>query len=345
MKEYFSGKRILITGHTGFKGRWLTSWLSFWGAEVFGLSLLSQGIKHSLEFGALSEDRSFDIDILDKEALKSFLDEIKPQIIFHMAAQSLVLKSFTKPFETFQTNTVGTLNLLENLRELNFQTNVIIVTSDKCYRNHDYNRMSEDSPLGGDDPYSASKAGAEIIFHSYANLLKDSNVQAISVRAGNVIGGGDWNENRLVPDFIKAWDQNQKLFVRNYNGQRPWQHVLDCLNAYLLSAYHLERRPELHGESFNFAPLNQSIEVRKVIEILKQEFPEVILHSEANTGTYEKKALLLDTSKARSLISWQEKLESVEAIRLTSFWYKEYFKNPDKANQITINQLEEYLSL
>ena len=262
-----------------------------------------------------------------------------------MAAQSLVLKSFSQPYQTFQTNSVGTLNLLENLRKLNFKSNVIIVTSDKCYRNNGHNIMKEDSPLGGDDPYSASKASAEIIFKSYSNLLINSNVKALSVRAGNVIGGGDWNEDRLIPDFIRAWNQNQKLIVRNLKAQRPWQHVLDCLYGYLLSAYNLEKNPELHGESFNFAPLNQSIHVKDLLEILRKEFPEVKLDSISDNRTQEKNALLIDTSKARKLLSWQEKLETIEAIKRTSYWYKEYFKDPAKANNITINQIEEYLSI
>ena len=254
----FFGKKILITGHTGFKGFWLAMILRSMGADVVGISLETDTYKKS-HFNTLNgEDliKTFFLDIKDLSSLKELTNQIKPDYIFHLAAQALVAESFKNPINTFNTNTIGSINLLESMRRANHKCNVIMITSDKVYENVEWVfGYRENDMLGGSDPYSASKACAELSIRSYFNsYLRNSNIRLCIAREGTVIGGGDWSENRLVPDCIRSWTKKANVNLRSPDATRPWQHVFDPINGYLKLAIKLNEDQSIEGEAFNFGP-------------------------------------------------------------------------------------------
>ena len=260
-KKLFKNKKILITGHTGFKGSWLSLWFKTMGANVLGVSQ-SIPTKPS-HFKLLKLDkiiRSKKIDINNLSKLKRTIESFEPDFIFHLAAQAIVKKSYINPVETWKTNLMGSLNILESLRSLKSKKRIVVVliTSDKAYKNFETKKgYKEESILGGIDPYGASKSSAEICIQSYLKSFFKSSKNNISIsiaRAGNVIGGGDWSEYRLFPDCIKSWTKDKKAIIRNPNSTRPWQHVLDVLNGYIVLASKLRLNKKLHGEAFNFGP-------------------------------------------------------------------------------------------
>lgn len=252
------GQRILVTGQTGFKGSWLSIWLRELGAEVWGLSLAPATTPSLYELAGLKElfpHRT--IDIRDRFSVLAALRDIEPAVVFHMAAQPLVLKSYEDPLETFDTNIVGSMNVLEAVRQTDSVRSLVYVTSDKCYRNDESGRpYSEVDALGGSDPYSASKAGAEIVFGSYVHsfLSRISHLGAVSVRSGNVIGGGDWSDKRLIPDCVRRLTAHEPVILRNPSSVRPWQHVLDPLAGYLMLAADLLVEPQGREGAWNFGP-------------------------------------------------------------------------------------------
>ena len=254
----FKKKKIVITGHTGLKGSWLSLWLNYIGARVYGISNNFEPDETNFKKFKLNKNiKNFDIDIRNFKKLNNIILRIKPDFIFHFAAQSLVGDSYKKPIYNFETNINGTLNLLEILRLAKFKCSSVIITSDKSYRNFEIKRgYVEDDILGGDDPYSASKASAEFVINSYFKsfLINKKNLRLAVCRAGNVIGGGDWSRNRLIPDIMKSIFDNKKLKLRNQNSTRPWQHVLDVLNGYLILASKLNMNKKLNGQVFNFGP-------------------------------------------------------------------------------------------
>ena len=257
-KKHFKGKTVIVTGHTGFKGSWLTLWLISLGANVIGIS---SGVpSNPSHFKILNLKRKIinkNLDIRNLKKIKNVFRNYKPNYVFHLAAQSLVKESYVDPIYTFQTNSIGTLNVLESLKNLKNKCTAILITSDKSYKNLEIKRgYREDDVLGGTDPYSASKASAELIIQSYVKSYFEKN-DKISIgiaRAGNVIGGGDWSENRIVPDCIRSWSKNKKAKLRNPNSTRPWQHVLEAVGGYLCLAINLKFNKNLHGESLNFGP-------------------------------------------------------------------------------------------
>ena len=328
MFKNFRNKKVIITGHTGFKGSWLTLWLTNLKAKVVGIS--NQKLKLS-NFNILklkNNVKDYNIDIRDFKKLKKIIITTKPDYIFHLAAQALVKESFEKPLETFTTNSIGTLNVLEATRYLKKCT-IILITSDKSYKNLELKRgYKEDDLLGGHDPYSASKASAELVIQSYfqSYIKKKKNIQIGIARAGNVIGGGDWSKDRLIPDCVKSWSKNKKVILRNPFSTRPWQHVLEAVGAYLLFAKKNNTNKKFNGEVFNFGPnFQNNITVIQVIKKMQKFWKQVdwkITKKRKKNSFYESKLLQLNCKKAQKKLHWRSVLNFNETISMTINWYR-----------------------
>lgn len=345
----FRNKRILVTGNTGFKGSWLCEWLLQMNAKPIGFSLdvpttpsLFENLAHRsrfpVEFG----------DVRKYSDVEKVISKYKPEIIFHLAAQSLVLRSYSEPLMTFDTNVMGTANVLEAFKNSKFPTITIIVTSDKCYENLNWlYSYRENDRLGGKDPYSASKGCAEIVTNSYVRsfLPKDGAKRVVSVRAGNVIGGGDFSDNRIVPDCARAWARRKAVEIRNPWSVRPWQHVLDCLKGYLAVTSHLLSSHELNHEAFNFGPPPQSVRsVKDLVDRLTDSWsgPARYKVVKTKTANNEAKLLTLTSEKALGLLDWRPTLAFDETVKFTSEWYQEFYRNRKKTASLTQLQIEEY---
>ena len=257
MKSIFSNKKVIITGHTGFKGSWLSLWMNMLGADLYGISLSVPTKPSHFEFLDLNFKQDIRIDISKSKQIDKIINDIQPDFIFHLAAQPLVGKSYTDPLFTFSTNIMGTVSILDSLRKLKKECIAVIITSDKSYLNQEINRgYNENDKLGGNDPYSGSKGATELVIYSYfQSFFKDSNIKIGVGRAGNVIGGGDWADNRIIPDAIKSLETKNKLIIRNPNATRPWQHVLEPLSGYIALALDLKTSKINNGNVFNFGPL------------------------------------------------------------------------------------------
>tara|TARA_X000000950_G_C13920898_1_gene663335 strand:+ start:16506 stop:17573 length:1068 start_codon:yes stop_codon:yes gene_type:complete len=332
----FKNKKILITGHTGFKGSWLLKWLSLYSKNLFGISKnipTNPSIFQDLNLNKVLK-KDFKIDINNKKKLFEIIQRYKFDFIFHLAAQPLLIKSYNEPLETIYTNVIGTTNILEALRNYKHKCAVVIITSDKCYENNDENKaFKENNRLGGKDIYGASKACAEIIFNSYYNsFYKKSNVLLSSVRAGNVIGGGDWSENRIVPDLFKSAIRNKNITIRNPKSTRPWQHVLEPLNGYLNVANKLYKKEINSGESFNFGPLiHNHVNVITLINDLALRFEEktnnkIKINIKKNK-LFENNLLRLNIKKSNKVLKWKPILNYSKMINFTSDWYTSYIQD------------------
>ena len=330
--QYFKNKKVFVTGHTGFKGSWLSKWLSILGAEIYGVSLdIPTNPSHYqlLNINFKSDER-YDISSF-KDIYKS-IESIKPDYIFHLAAQPLVLKSYEDPYTTYMSNSVGTLNVLESLKRLNHECSAVIITSDKCYENIGKKvNYSENDRLGGVEPYSTSKASAELIFKGYCNAFfntTESNIQIASARAGNVIGGGDWALDRIVPDCMKSWAKKDNVILRNPAATRPWQHVLEPINGYLRLAAELTTNMKINCESFNFGPIEpQSYTVENLVSELSVYFDGSNWSTEAdNNNLHEANLLSLDCEKALKLLNYKSKLDFKLTSEWTSKWYDSFYK-------------------
>ena len=328
MSDFFKKKRVLVTGHCGFKGSWLCSILSFLGAKIYGYSLDSRS---SLIYPSLVEHNTFDAeqiaDINDFATLNAFVQEIKPDYVFHLAAQPLVIDSYKMPIETFSTNVIGTVNLLEAIRLAGCVQACVIITTDKCYENLGWHwPYRESDRLGGHDPYSASKAAAELAVSSYNKsfFCGVNSTKVATARAGNVIGGGDNSKNRLLPDIAEALRTDCNLAIRSPSSTRPWQHVLDPLIGYLLLAKALVNGKNI-SQSYNFGPSTEGVHsVSEIIDLAQQIYPR--LNVTTNKSEYhEAKLLALDSSLAMTL-GWQPKLKTSEAVELTLKWYQYYYE-------------------
>ena len=280
LKYFFGKKTILITGHTGFKGSWLAMWLESLGASVVGVALEPPSHPSHFEAAGLKEVlEDHRLDILSGDDLKELVSQTQPDFVFHLAAQALVRRSYDNPVETYQTNAIGTLNLLEALRPLEKKCTAVLITSDKCYNNVEWVwGYRESDALGGPDPYSASKGAAELMIRSHVKSFFpiDGPVRIAIGRAGNVIGGGDWAQDRIIPDCVRSWAKNDKVQLRNPQATRPWQHVLEPVSGYLTLAIELQQREELHGEPFNFGPpahLNRTVLV--LVQSMSQYWEKV----------------------------------------------------------------------
>ena len=329
--KIFRNKKVLITGHTGFKGSWLSLWLNISGAKVYGISNNYKSTETNIKNFRLKKNvKNFNIDIRNFVKLNKIITKIKPDFIFHFAAQSLVGKSFKNPVYNFETNFNGTLNLLEVLRLSKFKCISIIITSDKSYKNLEIKRgYTENDILGGDDPYSASKASAELVINSYfKSFLKNKkNLRIAICRAGNVIGGGDWSKDRLIPDIMRSIFNNKKVKLRNQSSTRPWQHVLDVLNGYLILASKLKKNNTLNGQSFNFGPpIKSNYTVLAIVREMKKNWN--LLEWVFSNRTYHESTLLkLNSSKSLKYLNWKNKLDFKELIRLVTDWYKCFYEN------------------
>ena len=343
----YKNKKVLITGHTGFKGAWLTLILYFFGAKIYGVSLKPK--KKSLYYQVtlnkiLISDKKFDIRSFDK--LKRFINEIKPDYIFHLAAQALVKNSFTNPLDTLSTNIIGTTNILEIARSMKKKCIIILITSDKCYKNKEQIwGYKESDEMGGNEPYSASKASCEIIINAYfQSYFKKtySNIKIASVRAGNVIGGGDWSENRIIPDCVKSWEKKTPLILNNPKSTRPWQHVLEPLFGYLRLALFLDKKKHLNGECFNFGPnLNTSLSVEGLVKLFSHNWPYSKIKINRKSNFKEQNLLKLDCTKAYNQIKWEVILTEKEMLEMTSSWYLNY-KRSKNIISFTNSQIRSY---
>jgi CDP-glucose 4,6-dehydratase len=342
----YKNKKILLTGHTGFKGSWLAIWLNELGSKTIGYSLKEYDNTYVFDNSGIKE-RIIDVrgDITDIKKLKETVNKYKPEIIFHLAAQPLVRRSYDEPLLTFKTNIMGTINVLECINQFDFVKSAIIITTDKCYKNKEsIEGYAEDDELGGDEPYSASKACAEIIVESYhKSFFKNKSKLVSTVRAGNVLGGGDFGKDRIMPDVVKHLKSNKNIKIRNPNALRPWQHVIEPLYGYLLLGKRLlEGRPEFVG-CWNFGPNKSSIvPVKKVVELTIEHWGEgqwVYVNKE-----YEKKPetkfLILNIEKAKKILRWHPKWNINTTIEKTVEWYKN--KNNKEIYDLCKKQIKEY---
>lgn len=346
LKSNFKNKRVFITGHTGFKGAWLTLILVLVGAKVKGYS--KKPLKNSL-FEKLNLKKYIihnSGDILNKEKLKKELLSFEPHYVFHLAAQAIVSESFIDPENTFKTNIIGGYNLLEIIRELKSIKALVFITSDKCYENKELIRgYKEDDELGGSDPYSASKASAEIIFSSMQRsfFFKKKYFGAATARAGNVIGGGDWSENRIVPDIINSIFNGKKFTLRNPYSTRPWQHVLEPISGYLKLAIYLTRNPDKFSSSWNFGPKN--IQNKNVNELIKkfQKFhnKNIKFFINKNSSFKESNLLKLNCNKSNNILNWSPKWNFDKTIYYTYEWYRKYYLEENVMN-FTKEQIYNY---
>ncbi len=328
LASFWRGKRVVVTGHTGFKGAWLTLWLHSLGAKVSGISLpplTSPSLFIEADIGGLCDTRFS--DIRDVSTLADLIRSAEPDIVFHLAAQALVRKGYRSPLATFETNLMGTVHVLEALRESRSVRAAVIVTTDKVYRDaKSVVAYREDDPLGGRDPYSASKAASELAIECYReSYLSGQGIAVASARAGNVIGGGDWSEDRLIPDAVRAWQAGRTLVVRRPNAVRPWQHVLEPLFGYLILARHLWHRPTLAG-AYNFGPDGgEAIAVRDLIELARTVYGGgEVDYQDGSEGPHESAWLALNATKAAEMLGVMPKLTLVETVKRTMGWYREH---------------------
>lgn len=350
MLSIFKNKRVLVTGHTGFKGSWLSAWFLELGAEVIGLSIdVPTDPAHF--YVAQLDKRMTNIfgDVRDLAICQKAINENKPDFVFHLAAQPLVRKSYTDPLATFEVNMLGTLNILESLRMSNHPCTAVFITSDKCYDNVEQLwGYRENDKLGGKDPYSGSKGAAELVIRSYAEsfFAKDESQVKVAVgRAGNVIGGGDWAEDRIVPDAMRSWSQQKTLVIRNKQATRPWQHVLEPLSGYLVLAAKMSSQKELNGEAFNFGPnSDQNFSVGELLTKVKEFLPDLNWEEEVQSvRPYEANLLKLCCDKALHILDWKPSLTFNENILLTTEWYNAYYSGNTNICDVTGKHIAAYI--
>ena len=332
---FWRGKKVLITGHTGFKGGWLSIWLKRLGAEVTGISLPPSSSPNLFEVANVADGmNSVNCDIRNLGDLKKAIKSYHPEVIIHMAAQALVRPSYVDPIETYATNVMGTANLFEAARSIDSIRVIINVTSDKCYENKEWIwGYREHDPMGGHDPYSSSKGCAELVTNAYRNsFFNNGRISVASVRAGNVIGGGDWAKDRLIPDIVNGIIQGKPIAIRNPNAIRPWQYVCEPLHGYLLLAEKLWGQGQEFAESWNFGPDDDDVKsVRWIADYLCQKWGKAInwQNDSGDNHPHEAVYLKLDCSKAKIRLGWKPRLELATALDWCIEWYKAYQKGAD----------------
>jgi CDP-glucose 4,6-dehydratase len=346
--DFWKDKRVLITGHTGFKGSWLSFWLNSLGAKVCGYSLEAETTPNLFaDLNLESLIKSTIGDIRDLPKFTETLTEFQPEIVFHLAAQPLVRRSYRQPLETYTTNVIGTINILESIRQVSSVKSAVMITTDKVYENEERTfGYAETDRLGGFDPYSNSKACAELAVSSYRNsFFADGKCLIATARAGNVIGGGDWSEDRLLPDVFRSLIFGENLLIRNPNSVRPWQHTLEPLNGYMLLAEKLFAGNKDFANAWNFGPEDEDAQpVGFILDEIKQIWDEKISWQIADgEHPHETNLLKLDSSKSKNELGWKPKLSLPEALKLTSDWYKS-FKNKENLIETTQKQIEFYIN-
>ena len=345
----YKDKKVVVTGHTGFKGSWLVLWLEKMGAKVFGYSLEAPSQPNHIDL-LNSKIESEHGDIRDEKHMLSFLEKIQPDIVFHLAAQALVRESYENVADTFSTNVMGTVHVFEACRKVSSIKAIVNITSDKCYENKEWVwGYRENEAMGGYDPYSASKGCAELVTSSYRNSFfnvdnykKNHDVLLASARAGNVIGGGDWATDRLIPDIVRAASKNEKVKIRNPKATRPWQHVLEPLSGYLTLGWKLLQENKEFAEGWNFGPDgNSNLSVDEVIQLSKQEWNSIAVEYSHNPEDHhEANLLMLDCSKANKIMKWKPVWDIDTTLEKTIGWYKEYYQNNKVNSQ---EDLKEYI--
>ncbi|AKT37130.1 CDP-glucose 4,6-dehydratase [Chondromyces crocatus] len=351
LNDFYAGKRVLVTGHTGFKGSWLCRWLQRMGAQVVGFALPPEQVPNLFEAANIGRGMtSVSGDVRDLAALSEVVAEHRPELVFHLAAQALVRRSYRDPVETFGANVMGTVNLLEACRRVASARAIVVVTSDKCYENKEWVwGYRENEPLGGHDPYSASKACAELVTSAFQRSYfgAEGGPAVATARAGNVIGGGDWSEDRLVADIVRAAAQGKPVLIRNPRSTRPWQHVLDPLAGYLSLGQRLHETGQAHVGAWNFGPMEDPLPVgelaRRLVESLGHGALEIAPVDPA--APHEATALRLDCSKARARLGWRPRLGIEQTLTLTAAWYRGYLADPASAVALLDTQLAAYEAL
>ncbi len=350
--SFWKNKKVLVTGCSGFKGSWLSIWLESMGAIVYGYSLDAPTSPSMFEVLKIQGKISFQVgDIRNYDKFSKYLNKIQPEIVFHLAAQPLVRYSYSNPIETYHTNVLGLVNVLEAIR-LNGKVKVVInVTSDKCYDNKEWEwGYRENEPMGGYDPYSNSKGCAELVTSCYRNSYFNSeaygsshNTLIASARAGNVIGGGDWAEDRLIPDIMRSLMKKQEVIIRNPHAIRPWQHVLEPLSGYLLLAEKLYQEKPEYAAGWNFGPNDESAKDVEYIVNKLSTLCNVPWKLENNSSLHEANYLKLDCSKAKAQLGWNPKWNLDYTLEKLVQWYQIYNDNPNSLYELTLNQIKEYM--
>lgn len=347
---FWNGKRVFLTGHTGFKGAWLALWLQRMGATVHGYALAPEQPQALFNVACVAEGLIHqEADICDSDVLFGAIQKFSPDIVFHMAAQSLVRRSYREPAQTYRTNVMGTVNVLDAVRRVPGVRATIIVTSDKCYENAESGgAFVESDPMGGHDPYSSSKGCAELVTVAYANSFFESsnaNGSVVSVRAGNAIGGGDWADDRILPDIFRALLAGDDVVLRSPAAIRPWQHVLEPLSGYLMVAEHLLQDSPRHWEAWNFGPdsaSEQSVEVIAKTCCKLWGRPDAVYIGDAVGEPHEAGILRLNSAKARSTLGWKPRWGLNETLRYSVDWYRAFAEKADM-REMTLRQIDAYL--
>lgn len=352
--NFYRGKRVLVTGHTGFKGSWLSIWLHNMGAEVVGVSLDAENDNDNFNLSEIGKKIFADLraDIRDYSVLAEIFATYKPEIVFHLAAQPLVRLSYEEPIMTYQTNVMGTVNVMEAIRHTPEVRVGVMITTDKCYENIEQHRgYVETDAFGGYDPYSSSKGACEIAISSWRRSYFNPNdygrshrVSLSSVRAGNVIGGGDWSKDRIIPDCIRAIEAGRPLKIRSPKAVRPWEHVLEPLSGYLLLAKLQWEQPTIFCQGWNFGPESDSVcTVWEMAKMMASQFGfDKIEDSSNGSEPHEAELLMLNINKAKSLLNWHPALNFEQAIRLTADWYKRY-KSED-VYEVCLDEIRQFLN-
>jgi CDP-glucose 4,6-dehydratase len=353
LRKFWKGKKVFLTGHTGFKGSWFSIFLNLLGAKVVGYSLRPSASPNLFDLSELHKKICTSIigDIRNYNKLKKSINKFSPDFIVHMAAQPIVRESYVSPKYTYEVNTLGTINILNILNELNFIKSALIITTDKVYFNNNKKTYYKESDiLGGADPYSNSKSCAELAVNSYNHsFFKDKNIFVATARAGNVIGGGDFSKERILPDYFRSLFKNKEIVLRSPNSIRPWQHVLDPLYGYLLLLMKLYKKQRPDGISFNFGPnKSNNKSVNDVINLINKDFNnsvKVIQKKSSSKSYYESKILMLNSEKSKKILKWESKYNLEQSIKLTSLWFKELISKKNKnILKVTQNQIRNYFN-
>ena len=348
-KNFWNNKKVFLTGHTGFKGSWLAMWLKSMGVNLKGYSLSPEDKINLFEKASIENNMISEIgDIRDYNRLYNSIIDFKPEILIHMAAQPIVRKSYEDTIDTYSTNVMGTINILESARACPSLKSIVIVTSDKCYENKEtQNPYKENEPMGGHDPYSSSKGCCELLINSYRrSFFNDNNSSGLaSVRAGNVVGGGDWSKDRLIPDILKSFKKNESVIIRNPSAIRPWQHVLDCLSGYLILTEKLYFNNEKFSGAWNFGPnINDCKPVEWIVEkMISVSGKNIDWVLDKKSNPHEANTLILDNNKSKKFLKWKPKWNIEESITKIIEWHKKNL-NDENINEMCLSQINDYIN-